>query len=72
MMKRTLSALLVSGALLCAAALPAMAAESAGAAQTDSALTQEETMPDSVSYYGQVQEIVRDENGTITSLWLTS
>ena len=71
-MKRTLSALLVSGALLCAAALPAMAAESAGAAQTDSALTQEETMPDSVSYYGQVQEIVRDENGTITSLWLTS
>ena len=72
MMKRTLSALLVSGALLCAAALPAMAAESAGAAQTDSALTQEETMPDSVSYYGQVQEIARDENGTITSLWLTS
>ena len=71
-MKRTLSALLVSGALLCAAALPAMAAESAGAAQTDSALTQEETMPDSVSYYGQVQEIARDENGTITSLWLTS
>ena len=72
MMKRTLSALLVSGALLCAAALPAMAAESAGAAQTDSALTQEETMPDSVSYYGQVQEIAWDENGTITSLWLTS
>ena len=71
-MKRTLSALLVSGALLCAAALPAMAAESAGAAQTDSALTQEETMPDSVSYYGQVQEIARDENGIITSLWLTS
>lgn len=71
-MKRTLSALLVSGALLCSAALPAAAAEPAGPAQTDSALTQEETMPDSVSYYGQIQEISRDEAGTVTRLHLTS
>ena len=71
-MKRTRSALLVSSALLCAAALPAMAAESADLTQTDSAVVQEETLPDSELYYGQVQEIGRDEAGTITSLWLTS
>ena len=71
-MKRTLSALLVSSALLCTAVLPAMAAESAGPAQTDSAAVQEETMSDSELYYGQVQEIGRDEAGTITSLLLTS
>ena len=71
-MKRTLSALLVSSALLCAAVLPTMAAESADPAQTDSAAVQEETMSDSELYYGQVQEIGRDEAGTITSLLLTS
>ena len=71
-MKRTLSALLVSSALLCAAVLPTMAAESAAPAQTDSAAVQEETMSDSELYYGQVQEIGRDEAGTITSLLLTS
>ena len=71
-MKRTLSALLVSSALLCAAVLPTMAAESADPAQTDSAAVQEETMSDSELYYGQVQEIGRDEAGAITSLRLTS
>ena len=71
-MKRTLSALLVSSALLCAAALPAMAAEPAGNQTGDVAQIQEETMPDSVSYYGQIQEISRDENGAVTSLYLTS
>ena len=71
-MKRTLSALLVSSALLCAAVLPAAAAEPADPAQADTAATQEETLPDSVSYYGQIQEIGRDEQGTITRLRLTS
>ena len=73
-MKRTLSALLVSGALLCAAALPTMAAEPAAAEETDPApaQVQEEALPDSVSYYGQIKEIGRDGAGTITSLWLTS
>lgn len=71
-MKRTLSALLVSSALLCSAILPAMAAEPAETAQDNAALVQEETMPDSVSYYGQIAEIGRDEAGAITSLRLTS
>ena len=71
-MKRTLSALLVSSALLCAAVLPAMAAEPVESTQTDSAVVQEETLPDSELYYGQIQEIGRDEAGAITSLRLTS
>lgn len=71
-MKRTLSALVVSGALLCAAALPAMAAEPAAGSQNETALVQEETMPDSVLYYGQVLAIDREEDGTITRLHLTS
>ena len=71
-MKRTLSALLVSSALLCAAALPAMAAEPTDLTQTDPAVMQDETLPDSELYYGQVKEIGRDEAGNITSLWLTS
>ena len=70
-MKRTLSALVVSGALLCAAALPAMAAEPAAGSQNETALVQEETMPDSVLYYGQVLAIDREEDGTITRLHLT-
>lgn len=71
-MKRTLSALLVSSALLCAAALPAMAAEPTDLTQTGPAVMQDETLPDSELYYGQVKEIGRDEAGNITSLWLTS
>ena len=71
MMKRTISALLTASALLCAAALPALASEPS-TPQADSAQTQEAAMPDSVSYYGQIQEIGRDESGAITSLWLTS
>ena len=71
-MKRTLSALVVSGALLCAAALPAMAAGPAAGSQNETALVQEETMPDSVLYYGQVLAIDREEDGTITRLHLTS
>ena len=71
-MKRTLSALVVSGALLCAAVLPTMAAEPAAGSQNETALVQEETMPDSVLYYGQVLAIDREEDGTITRLHLTS
>ena len=71
-MKRILSALLISGALLCAMVPPAAAAESTGGTRTEPALTQEETVPDSISYYGQIQEIGRDASGTITRLYLTS
>ena len=71
-MKRTLSALLVSGALLCAAVLPAVAAEPATGSQNETVLVQEETMPDSVLYYGQILAIDREEDGTVTRLHLTS
>lgn len=71
MMKRTLSALMLSGALLCALSVPALAAEPA-APQTDMSLTQEETLPDSVLYYGTVTEVVRDEDGTVSRLALSS
>ena len=71
MMKRTLSALMLSGALLCALSVPALAAEPA-APQTDTSLTQEETLPDSVLYYGTVTEVVRDEDGTVSRLALSS
>ena len=70
-MKRTLSALMLSGALLCALSVPALAAEPA-APQTDTSLTQEETLPDSVLYYGTVTEVVRDEAGTVSRLALSS
>lgn len=71
MMKRTLSALMLSGALLCALSVPALAAEPA-APQTDTSLTQEETLPDSVLYYGTVTEVIRDEDGTVSRLALSS
>lgn len=71
-MKRTLSALLVSGALLCAAILPAGAAQASQSAQVDSSQSQEVTMPDSVSYYGEIVAIDRDEDGAVTRLHLTS
>ena len=71
MMKRTLSALMLSGALLCALSVPALAAEPA-APQTDMSLTQEETLPDSVLYYGTVTEVIRDEDGTVSRLALSS
>ena len=70
-MKRTLSALMLSGALLCALSVPALAAEPA-APRTDTSLTQEGTLPDSVLYYGTVTEVVRDEAGTVSRLALSS
>lgn len=70
-MKRTLSALMLSGALLCALSLPALAAEPA-VAQPDTPLTQEETLPDSVLYYGTVTEVGRDESGAVSRLALSS
>ena len=70
-MKRTLSALMISSALMCALSLPAMAVEPA-ADQTDTSLTQEETLPDSVLYYGTVTEVLRDEKGAVSALVLFS
>lgn len=65
--------LMLSGVLACALALPALAAEMT--AVPISAPVAEEmpaALPDSLLYYGTVQEIVKDETGAITQLRLSS
>ncbi|MEQ2457499.1 S-layer homology domain-containing protein [Flavonifractor hominis] len=72
-MNKKLTVLVLTGALACAMALPAMAAETT-AVPISAPVSMEETMslPDSVLYYGTVQEIVKDENGNITQLRMVS
>lgn len=72
-MKRTLTALMASGALLCALAMPGAAAEAAGPADDPAATAAEaQTLPASVLYFGQVAQIILDEAGTVTRLVLSS
>lgn len=72
-MSKKLTVLALAGALACAMALPAMAAGTA-ATPISAPIAAEETlpMPDSVLYYGTVQQIVKDEEGHITQLRMTS
>lgn len=72
-MNKKLKVLVLTGALACTMALPAMAAETAeipvsAPVSTETAVS----LPDSVLYYGAVQEIVRDAAGSITQLRMTS
>ena len=73
-MKRTFSALVISGALLCTLAVPGMAAEAEGqpGASAAASAPQAQTLPASVLYFGQVTQVVRDEAGTVTRLVLSS
>ena len=64
-MRRMISTLLISGVLLCGI-LPALAAESTGFERPESTWTQEEAMPDSVLYYGQILAVDRDETGAVS------
>lgn len=64
-MKKTILALTLCGALLCPI-LPAMAAPVPGGE------TGAQPLPDSVLYYGTVQEVITDEEGAVTALWLDS
>ena len=75
-MNRTLTALALSGTLLCALmAPPAMALESA-ALRSDTAQEADtqtvQTLPDSVLYYGQVKGILTGEDGSISQIHLES
>lgn len=70
-MKRTLSALVLSGAMLCSLAVPALAAESGGEDASVS-VSQQEALPHSVLYYGTVTQVLRDETGAVDRLALTS
>lgn len=73
-MKRTFSALVISGALLCTLAVPGMAAEAEGqpGASAAASAPQAQTLPASVLYFGQVTQVIRDEAGTVTRLVLFS
>lgn len=63
-MKQKLTVLMLSAAILCAVAVPAMA----GAPTVQS----EQSLPQSVLYYGQVREIGRDSQGEVVRLELDS
>lgn len=72
-MNKKLTVLVLTGALACSMALPAMAAQTTAVpisapVSTETAVS----LPGSVLYYGTVQEIVKDAEGDITQLRMTS
>lgn len=72
-MKKKLTALVLTGALACSMALPAMAAQTtaipiSAPVSTEAAVSLEGSM----LYYGTVQEIVKDAEGDIIQLRMTS
>lgn len=72
-MNKKLTVLVLTGALACAMTLPAMAAETAAVPISAPVSTEEAvSLPDSVLYYGTVQEVVKDENGNIMQLRMVS
>lgn len=77
-MKRTFTALLLSGAMLCAMATPALASKAENTAQIIPIGVQEapamfdSAMTDSSLYYGIVTGLVRDEQGQLVQLKLSS
>ena len=73
-MNRKLTALILSGAMMCALSVQTLAAEPADSPE-ESQVTEvevETALPDSVLYYGRITGINRDENGGIRSLMLDS
>lgn len=66
-MKHKLATLLLSGVLLCAMALPTMAA-----AETTPSVQEEQMLPHSALYYGQVTGLTKDNKGNVTQLDLKS
>lgn len=69
------AALVLSGVLLCSMAAPTLAAgraPSASLALEDTGMEHVQSLPDSVLYYGQVEEIVTGADGTITGLHMDS
>lgn len=72
-MNKKLTVLVLTGALACAMALPAMAADTTANPISAPISTQETvTLPDSVLYYGTVQEIRKDAEGNIIQLCMDS
>lgn len=72
-MKERLSALALAGVMACTIALPAFAAETTPTLISPPTAAEEVLpLPDSVLYYGQVQEILKDDEGNISKLLMTS
>ena len=72
-MNKKLTVFVLTGALACAIALPAMAAETTAVPISAPISTEASAaLPDSVLYYGTVQEIVKDDEGNITQLRMAS
>lgn len=73
MMNKKVTAILLSGALVCAMGTQALAATVGEAPETAPTVsTDVQTMPDSVLYTGKVAEILKDAAGTITGLRMES
>lgn len=72
-MNKRLPVLILTGVLASALAIPAMAADTT-APVTPVPISAEQTvsMPDSVLYYGKIEEIVRGEDGAAKQLWMSS
>lgn len=71
-MKKKLSALALAGVMACTLALPTFAAQATPLIAPPPAAEEPLPLPDSVLYYGHVQNILRDEEGNITHLHMTS
>lgn len=72
-MNKKLTVLVLTGALACAMALPAMAAENTVTPISAPISTKTSvSLPDSVLYYGTVQEIVKGDEGNIIQLRMDS
>lgn len=70
-MKKKLTALALSGVMLCSAGIPALAAPiSVDRTGTESA--EPAPLADSQLYYGEVKDILTDEEGALTGLWMES
>ena len=72
-MKKMLMSLILSSALICSLALSAAAVEKTDDTSPETPLAEESAArPDSVLYYGKVEEISRDENGEMNALSMSS
>lgn len=73
-MNKKLTALALSGVLLCFMGLPALAAgaPSAPSETEDTKMSDAQTLPDSQLYYGQVKDVLTGEDGTVTGLHMDS
>ena len=71
-MRRQVTASLMACALTLSMAVPTLAADTTSSASGDTTVTQEQSVSQSVLYYGQVTNIVTDDTGTVTQLALSS